>query len=304
MTENTTTATTQKKVPSEKPVEPWKLKPFQCEVDRATLRNVLALPNKTFHPYRSERRRGGGGSREAMFSVTKQGFALKMVDPAHVAMLQVDWRVKVTIPGKETDFLIDTPGVLAFLQASRAEKFRLYAENRREGEAKWAAPVLGLEETLAEGVLHNWETAIMDTSGVHRPKVPKLELPARVVIDTRMLAQWLRIVSKEVDHVALMTENGKVWLTAEGEKGQQFKLGTFKREGKERSKERSLFSLDYLKAFVETMAGGPTGRAPISKKLVLNFGTDYPVRITTPEEREKSEPKVDVSFLLAPRIES
>ena len=135
--------------------------------------------------------------------------------------------------------------------------------------------------------------ALVDTTSMTDPKVPNIELPAKVVVSTAELLQGIKAAEQISEHISLIISPDSIELVSEGDTDSvTLKLP------KDLLKEldchdtvKSLFSLDYFGNMIKAC------RSPF---VTMNLGTDYPVKI----EFEIAESTGHVRYLLAPRIEN
>lgn len=136
--------------------------------------------------------------------------------------------------------------------------------------------------------------AAIDTSGMSDPKVPVLNLPAKLTVRAEDLLEAVKACESISDHVRLTATRDGLNVFAEGDTDRvsmDFRHGEHAEveyiQGEE-GKATSLFPLDYFSAFVKAAKAGP---------LVVQLGTDYPIRVDW-------DGKTKGTWLLAPRIEA
>jgi len=221
---------------------------------------------------------------EAKLNVGKEGVAIKAVDPAHVAMvdLSLDRGAFEAYRAEDAELGIDMDKIKEILKLARS------------GEAI----ALAHDEDKNRLVVHVGNTtrrmSLVDTAGMSDPKVPSLNLPAKVTIRTEELRQGIRASESVSDHIALNVSPDGFEIVSEGDTDT-----VNHRVSKDLLEElsvkepvRSRFPLDYFSNMVKAIATAPT--------VTLFLGNDYPVKM----EFKIAGGKGDVRFLLAPRIES
>ena len=136
--------------------------------------------------------------------------------------------------------------------------------------------------------------SLIDTTGMSEPKLPNLNLPAKVSLKIDDIAQGIKASESVSDHIALTVTSDSFEMVCEGDTDQvQLKLPKDKLLELEcGEKVRSLFPLEYFSNMMRAI--------PSQAKITLNLGNDYPVKI----EFKIAEGNGDVTYLLAPRIES
>lgn len=218
----------------------------------------------------------------------------RTVDPAHVAMVFVSlkgdklpkYEVKDTI-----EIGLDVENILEFFQRVKGHKMSHLTIETDKSRLK-----------IQLGNITRYFRFI-DTAGLSDPKMPTLNLPNTVKIETEYLRQALKAGGDVSDHIAIIIAPDIFEMNAGDDKGSddsiQLKLPkelTEDIDAKERS--RSIFPLDYLEQMV---------RAIKSDKVIIRAGTDYPVYIKWKFQRVDKEETVDIgraTYMLAPRIES
>jgi len=136
--------------------------------------------------------------------------------------------------------------------------------------------------------------ALVDTAGMSDPKVPSLNLPAKVVVRTDELRQAIRASESISDHIALKASPEGFEVVSEGDTDNVSHMVPKDLLEEIQAKEavRSLFPLDYFSNMVKAISSAPN--------VTLYLGSDYPVKM----EFKIAGGKGEVKFLLAPRIES
>jgi proliferating cell nuclear antigen len=221
---------------------------------------------------------------EAKIHVTADGWQLRAVDPAHVAMVDLTLGAKAFQEYKagEMDLGVDLDKLKDILKLANADD--VLSMEYKENENRLVVSVGNLVRRMS----------LIDTAGMPDPKVPNLNLPNQIRIIASELGQGIRASEAVSDHVALIADASSFELVAEGDtdtvnlkltKNQLVDL-----KASERTK--SLFSLDYFSKMVKAADG--------TSELSLNLGSDYPVRL----EFDFADGNGHVRYLLAPRIEN
>ena len=135
---------------------------------------------------------------------------------------------------------------------------------------------------------------LIDTAGMPDPKMPNLNLPAKVVLKASELNQGVRASEAVSDHLALTVNKDNFELYAEGDtdtvnlklpKNLVIDLNTT-------NKCKSLFSIDYFSNMIKPVRG--------EDPITIMLGNDNPIKV----EFDIADKKGHVIYLLAPRIES
>ena len=222
---------------------------------------------------------------EAKFRLNKDGMTARAVDPANVAMVAFDLNAKAfdAFEATDSEIGIDLVRFMDILgMASKEDKLELgLNEETRKLEIRTG----GLAYTLS----------LLDPGSIRKePKVPNLELPAKIVLNGAELRRAVKAAEKVSDHMALGVHDKTFYVEAEGDLDKvrleipESSLISLKSTGNV----RSLFSLDYLNDIVK-----PLGKA---EQVTIDLGTDYPVKFTFGIAGGNGT----VMYLLAPRIES
>jgi proliferating cell nuclear antigen len=221
---------------------------------------------------------------EAKFNVGKDSITVKAVDPAHVAM------VDLTLDRGSFEAYKADEGELGVDMDKMKEILRL----AKGGETI----ALSHDEDKNRLVVHVGNTtrrmALVDTAGMSDPKVPSLNLPAKLVVRTEELRQAIRASESISDHIALKASAEGFEIVSEGDTDSVTHMVPKDLLEELQAKEavRSLFPLDYFSNMVKAISS--------ASNVTLYLGSDYPVKI----EFKIAGGKGEVKFLLAPRIES
>ena len=135
---------------------------------------------------------------------------------------------------------------------------------------------------------------LIDTAGMPDPKMPNLNLPAKVVLKASELNQGVRASEAVSDHLALTVNKDNFELFAEGDTDTvNLKLPKdLVVDLNATSKCKSLFSIDYFSNMIKPVKG--------EDPITIMIGNDNPIRV----EFDIADKKGHVTYLLAPRIES
>jgi proliferating cell nuclear antigen len=221
---------------------------------------------------------------EAKFSISADGLELKAVDPAHVAM--VDMKVEKSafeeFSADETELGIDLDKIKEVLRLSRAGD--IIEMEQDEAKNRLVLNVGNITRRMN----------LVDTAGMSDPKVPNLNLPAKITVTSDELQKGIRAAESVSDHIALNATPEGFEMFSEGDTDSvSLKLPKDLLISLEcAEKVKSLFPLDYFSNMVRSIPSGSV--------VTINLGSDYPVKL----EFEIADKKGSVSYLLAPRIES
>lgn len=221
---------------------------------------------------------------EVKLNITPKGISLRAVDPAHVAMVDLEVKSKAFDEYKATDMELgidmDKLGSIMRLSSSGDMISLDYDEESNRLIVKIGNLVRKM--------------GLIDTAGMPDPKMPNLNLPAKVVLKASELNQGVRASEAVSDHLALTVNKDDFELFAEGDtdtvnlklpKDLLVELNTT-------TKCKSLFSIDYFSNMIKPVRG--------EDSITIMIGNDNPIRV----EFDIAEKKGHVTYLLAPRIES
>jgi proliferating cell nuclear antigen len=221
---------------------------------------------------------------EAKLNVGKDSVTIKAVDPAHVAMvdLSLDRGAFESYKAEETELGLDMDKMKEILRLAKAGEVISIAHDEDKNRL-----VVTVGNTTRR-------MSLVDTAGMSDPKVPSLNLPAKVVVRTDELRQAIRASESVSDHIALKASPEGFEVVSEGDTDTVSHMvpKDLLEELSAKDAVRSLFPLDYFSNMVKAISTAPT--------VALYLGTDYPVRM----EFKIASGKGDVRYLLAPRIES
>lgn len=221
---------------------------------------------------------------EIKLNITPKGISIRAVDPAHVAM--VDLEVKSDafeeFKAKEMELGIDMDKLGSIMRLSTAgDMISLEYDNDAN------------RLTVRIGNLVR-RMGLIDTAGMPDPKMPSLNLPAKVVLKSSEISQGVRASESISDHLALSVNKDTFELFAEGDTDTvNLKLPKdLLVDINAPSKCKSLFSIDYFSNMIKPVKS--------DNPLTIHLGNDNPIQV----EFDIADKKGHVTYLLAPRIES
>jgi len=221
---------------------------------------------------------------EAKFNVGKDSVTIKAVDPAHVAMvdLSLDRGAFESFKADETELGIDMDKMKEILRLAKSGE--VISINHDEDKNRLIVAVGNTTRRMS----------LVDTAGMSDPKVPSLNLPAKLIVRTDELRQAIRASESVSDHIALKASPEGFEIVSEGDTDTVSHMvpKDMLEELQAKDAVRSLFPLDYFSNMVKAISSAPT--------VALYLGTDYPVKM----EFKIAAGKGEVKYLLAPRIES
>lgn len=221
---------------------------------------------------------------EVKFNITPTGINLRAVDPAHVAMVDLEIKSDAFEEYKATNMElgIDMDKFAGIMRLSTSSD--IVNMEYDEDTNRLIIKIGNLVRKMG----------LIDTTGMPDPKMPNLNLPAKVVLKASELTQGVRASETVSDHLALTVNKDDFELFAEGDtdtvnlklpKNLLVELAT-------NSKYKSLFSIDYFSNMIKPVRG--------DDPITIMIGNDNPIRV----EFNIAENKGHVTYLLAPRIET
>jgi len=221
---------------------------------------------------------------EAKFNITKDAVSVKAVDPAHVAMvdLSLEKAAFESYRADDGELGLDMDKVKEVLKLAKSSDVISITHEEEKNRL-----VLTVGNTTRR-------MSLVDTAGMSDPKVPSLNLPAKVTVRADELRQGIRASESVSDHIALTAGPDGFEIVSEGDTDTVSHKVPKELLEELSAKEavRSLFPLDYFSNMVKAISSAPTVR--------LYLGSDYPVKM----EFKIAGGKGEVKYLLAPRIES
>ena len=221
---------------------------------------------------------------EAKLTASKKGISIKVVDPAHVAMIDLSLSKGgfEEFKADDVELGVDIDKVKEVLRLAKPGD--MISIEHDEDRSRLVFKVGNITRRMS----------LVDTAGMSDPKVPNLNLPVKVTVKTDEIKQGIRASESVSDHIALVASPDGFEMISEGDTDSvNLKLGKELLEELDCKEEiRSLFPLDYFSNIIKTI-----GTAGV---VTMHMGSDYPVKLEFSIATEKGE----VTYLLAPRIES
>lgn len=221
---------------------------------------------------------------EVKFNINSKGISLRAVDPAHVAMinLEIDNKAFEEYKADDMELGIDMDKLAGIMRLSTS------------------GDIVSLEydETANRLIIRIGnlvrKMSLIDTAGMPDPKMPNLDLPAKAIIKASEINRGVRASEAVSDHLAVTINKDNFELFAEGDTDTvNLKLPKdLLIELISKGKYKSLFSIDYFSNMIKPVKGEDT--------VTIFLGNDNPVRV----EFDIADKKGHVKYLLAPRIES
>jgi len=222
---------------------------------------------------------------EVGINVTAEGMTLKAMDPAHVAL--VDFELK---KDAFDEYEVSEPIVLG------VDLDRLNTILKRAGTEDRISLELDSENNALRIRIKNSSTRTFNLPLIEvseeELKVPDLEFPCRVEINSKIISEGIKDAEIVSDHVVLKIDKENLYITARGDLG-NVEVMAAKDEAMSfdvKQSASSMFSLEYLKDMIKA--------SDIATTVKISLGDSIPVKM------EFLAQDMRLSFLLAPRIES
>ena len=244
---------------------------------------------------------------EARITVSRSGFHAKIVDPAHVSMLDTRLKrpsfAKLTVK-KSGEFGLDLDKILAILkEVKKGDLVHLQTVIKSElvevsGKTRRVRQNTHYLEVKLNGITRTFKS--IDTTGMSDPKIPKLFLKGKFTIPFEKWEQAIRVGRNVADHLIItMNKSRKLTINAEGYEDTLTNEIPYKElENVKGVTEdfRSLYPEDYL---YSTVKQGRMKRLLKGSSLTMSMNNDYPIMMEVSNEK-----LWELTYLLAPRIES
>src|SRR4030042_4522852 len=144
---------------------------------------------------------------EVKFNVTSKGISLRAVDPAHVAMvdLEVESKAFEEFKADNMELGIDIDKLSGIMRLSSSND--MVSLDYDEESNRLIVKIGNLVRKMG----------LIDTAGMPDPKMPTISLPAKVVLKASELSQGVRASEAVSDHLALTVNKDNFELFAEGD---------------------------------------------------------------------------------------
>lgn len=223
---------------------------------------------------------------EATFSISKEGMRLTAMDPANISMVILD-----ILPSAFTSYKVDGPeevtiNLNSLKQALRrvkpTEPISLTAEANR------------LVLTIFSKSIKKFHIPMLEKETKDK-QAPNLEFNAKIEIDAKEFRDFVDDVSVVGDAITFSADSDKLHLSA-GDTGSRVNIELAKGSDSLVSMDvkeavTSIYSVEYLKKMARA--------AVLADTAMFQFSSDYPLKVDY-----KSINKLQMSFILAPRIEN
>ena len=221
---------------------------------------------------------------EVKLNINSKGIFLRAVDPAHVAMIDLNITNEAFEEYKADDMElgIDMDKLSGIMRLSTAGD--VISLDYDEKDNRLIVTIGNLVRKMS----------LIDTAGMPDPKMPDLNLPAKAIIKASEINRGVKASEAVSDHLAIKVNKDNFELFAEGDTDTvNLKLPKdLLVELKSDSNYKSLFSIDYFSNMIKPLKG--------EDNVTIHLGNDNPIKL----EFDIADKKGHVKYLLAPRIES
>ncbi len=217
---------------------------------------------------------------EVRLKVNKEGLSITAIDPANVAMilfklpsnafseLEVD---------KEEVLGVSLENLKAVLR--RVKVGSVLTITREENELKL---------TIQDKVKREFNLALIDVEGEEKP-IPSLEFASKIEMTSLDFSEAIEDCNVVADSCSFVSEADSFVIQAKGSLN-SFNAKFTDEVNIQAESANSKYSLEYLQKMVKG--------TKLTDKVVINFSNDYPLKL------EFNTPLVELSFILAPRVET
>lgn len=225
---------------------------------------------------------------EAKFEFTKDGLKASVVDTSHVAMAKVHLTSKAfekyACEGT-VELGIDMNKLKDVLKIAGGENLNITLPEKDEKKSQ--------RLVFKVGPLTRYMSTV-DLSALTDAKLPKLDLPAKVVVDLEEVNRAIHAASSITDSISITASDEHFRMEAEGDT-ESIELDLAKgsealKEYKVKDAVRSVYPLDYMETLLKSVNTSP---------VELRLGQEFPVEI----HFEMAGGNGKGMFILAPRIE-
>lgn len=224
---------------------------------------------------------------EGTFVAKAPGISFTATDPTMVALVSLEMKPSVFKEYKvdsDTEISVNLGGVLSVIKRAGAKD--VVALEVQKGSNK-------MEITLSGQSTRKFTVPLLDIEKGELPEM-KLDFPATIEIKTSTFSDGIADASIVGDTVIMSAKDGTFNMAADGDTSNMNMHIDKNSEGvvaiKAISEARSKFSLDYLKKIEKA--------SKLSDTVKLYLGKDYPLKAVF-----KSPDKVEITYILAPRVE-
>ena len=218
---------------------------------------------------------------EVRIKVSKEGMSIIAVDSANVAM------VSFKFPNSAfSEFEIENDEILGV----RLENLKAILRRVKSGSVLIITKQENeLKLQIQDKIKREFNLALIDIEGEEK-EIPNLDFVSRIEMSSLTFSELIEDCSVVADSCSFISETEKFIIYAKGS------LNSFKSEFSsdeaniQAQEAKAKYSLEYLQKMVKA--------TKLTDKIIINFSNDYPLKL------DFNTPFVELSFILAPRVES
>lgn len=217
---------------------------------------------------------------EVRIKVSNEGLNITAIDPANVAMilfkLPADAFTELEVESEQV-LGVSLDNLKAVLR--RVKSGSVLAMEKEENN---------LKITIQDKIKKEFSLALIDVEGDEKP-IPSLNFVSKVEMTSVDFSEAIEDCAVVADSCSFASAPDNFVIQGKGS------LNSFKSQFTDEvniqaEEASSKYSLEYLQKMVKG--------TKLTDKVVLNFGNDYPLKL------EFNTPRVSLSFILAPRVET
>jgi proliferating cell nuclear antigen len=217
---------------------------------------------------------------EVRMKVNKDGLSILAIDPANVAMISFNLpsatfsEIKVE---NEEVLGVSLESLKAVLRRIKSGSVLIITKEENE-----------LKLQIKDKVSREFKLALIDVEGEEKD-IPNLDFTSRIEMSSVDFLEAIEDSSVVADSCSFLSEADRFSIQAKGS------LNSFKSEFTDEvsiqaESAKSKYSLEYLQKMIKA--------SKLTEKVILNFSSDYPLKL------EFNTPSLELSFILAPRVET
>ena len=217
---------------------------------------------------------------EVRIKVDNEGLSISAIDPANVAMilfkLPADAFSELEVE-KEEVLGVSLDNLKAVLRRVKAGSVLVMEKEENM-----------LKIIIQDKIRKEFSLALIDVEGDEKP-IPNLNFVSKIEMTSVDFSEAIEDCNVVADSCSFISAPDNFVIQGKGN------LNSFKSEFSDEvniqaEEASSKYSLEYLQKMIKG--------TKLTDKVVLNFGNDYPLKL------EFNTPKVSLSFILAPRVET
>lgn len=217
---------------------------------------------------------------EVRIKVNNEGLSITAIDPANVAMilfkLPADAFSELEVE-KEEILGVSLDNLKAVLRRVKAGSVLVMEKEENM-----------LKIIIQDKIRKEFSLALIDVEGDEKP-IPNLNFVSKIEMTSVDFSEAIEDCNVVADSCSFISAPDNFVIQGKGN------LNSFKSEFSDEvniqaEEASSKYSLEYLQKMIKG--------TKLTDKVVLNFGNDYPLKL------EFNTPKVSLSFILAPRVET